>query len=911
MSVFERLHQRFTRSSTPNRANELNSTNNNRVPDKNFNRTDKVNLVTVSSADELRPRTPQLGNTNNPLTVTGYDFAQGWTGNSAIKSNRQIPIIVTSNSSSNSSAIYTNTANATTTLNSLSVNDVNATYHPAFQQSQEALNTMVNISGFQSNQLTTTHVKRAKTPVSSFYRVSSEEEDEESEEEENDEQDEEESDNIQDEKTTNWNHGEHPFGRKSQRLRRSIDKAKAALPPDFADRIAVGPINEAPSNQDSSVSRTRKNNNCQLNLSNEDLLAQLSERDTSSDEHEDQNQKSEPDFQTSPKNYENSRQNEHNEVFNRISHMDDPTLSHIQGHPDNSITGNSNSTAELSTNSEIITDFKPQTGIVWQPGSPKPLIDLMPDICSNGSGTAYLMKAICKRTGCRCALRNYDSLMLFTVPEASLASATWELWSHSGKSHGQFPPTTCEVQARLILFRQCYGWYEVLNENHQAVPYLTTLEQVRRTRSTTFIVRQDLRCLVLPPSFVIPLINESRKTNEGPSRTPFSSSVISHATAPETLSNSKPEIIRAGTLLRYITFLPRCPFKRGRKVKELGLILAVERSHGSLKQQVETNEKDGSKVSNRAFFIGTEDGTPAVFPSKIALSPVAGPENISGVHSLASILRKFRLPLSVRPVPMPDPSTLDSLDSGMFSNRSPMNPVAKTKLACGLAAIQSLAFTERHFLRLLTIHRGAILIIAPVASPERLFLITPSMLKDHIFQIGSSQDPAYLSLLETHRIQASNFLATAHPQETLNYLVRHMQDITREPRDSYSSRLQVKPRPDLPPPPESYMTPEEIYKAYEELDEIYFYIRHGYYPSKSRKSDEYNQPRIESQVSSSRVPKTPISSNHLDDVNHEDVSRAPNISTAEDLLAASITTTNMLNSINPATYRVQPKEYGI
>ncbi|CAH8642017.1 unnamed protein product [Heterobilharzia americana] len=228
------------------------------------------------------------------------------------------------------------------------------------------------------------------------------------------------------------------------------------------------------------------------------------------------------------------------------------------------------------------------------------------------------------------------------------------------------------------------------------------------------------------------------------------------------------------------------------------------------------------------------------------------------------------------------------------------------------------------------------------------------MLRDHSFQIGFTHDSTYALLMENHRIQACNFLAIAHAQETLNYLVRHMQDVTREPRDSYTSRQQAKQRNDLPPAPESYMTQDEICKAYDEIDDIYFYIRHGYYPSKIRKPDDISSKSESVPTGLTNDQKYSTNSSRTsDDIQLKTsykkdtgLSRS-NLPTAEDLLAASLHTAsqnsnppssqptsltkspknsknshsnqnsinNMINatlaSLASTTYRVQPKEYGI
>lgn len=587
-----------------------------------------------------------------------------------------------------------------------------------------------------------------------------------------------------------------------------------------------------------------------------------------------------------------------------------------------------------------------QTGIQWNSEQPQPLEELVSRFRSNAPGLTYLTKAIAQRSGCRCALCGHDSLLLFPVLDASLALASWVSWSATGKSHsrstsatGLTVATVTETHAQLAVFRQCRGWYEVLNENQQAIPHLTTVEQFRRTKPTTFLIRRDLKCLAAPPTLLVPPPNDSRPTNDGPPPVPFPSSVIAIATSSDTLNSSVPETIPAGTLMHFVTYLPHCQLKRGRKVKEMGLILATKRVPGSSFRRLPSSElNNANNLPSRAYYIGVEDTTPNVLPPRFSISPVAGPENISGVHSMASILRKFRLPLSVRPVYGGEGSGGDVTEhvpngsTGFSRNLTTANP---TLSSCGLAAIQGLQFTEKHFLRLQSLCRGDILIFAPVTLPERLFLITPSMLRDHVFHLGNSSDPAYERLLEGHRMQSINFLASAHSRDSLNYLVRHMHDVTREPRESYTTRKTNGRRSEgtrggIPDSGHPDLTSEELYQIYDDLDDIYFFIRHGYYPSKSRFGENFNR-TVSDSTSANRSAKNSFSipgqvvgpeQSDIPDPGQRksDVGfpGRPNVPTAEQLLAAALKTPVRnqskwsIGSNNAAsTYRIQPKEYGI
>ncbi|CAH8872323.1 unnamed protein product [Trichobilharzia szidati] len=857
MSVFERLQQRLARGSTTVRPQDTaqichknSSANSDQLPPMNY----------VIKVVEDRP-THQTTETMNNLPPS-YKHPRTWGSHS--HSSRILPNM------SNSCSIPSLPTTDTSVFKDNVTPDLEVGISKShFSRSQDFLN-VPNTSSVTLNQQPRT--KRAKTPLSSFYRVSSDDDDDGDEEEDVDDDADVGNNNVDNlDQCDEINiRRSAAFERKSQRVRRSIDRAKAALPADFADRIEISDsVTDLPNQELSSETHFRKHRRSVSNLGN-DLNGPLDTHDPSSEENI-----------SDPRNSEN----EHYETQETLKSIENITeLSAKEEKPceiDDTCNVKSTDNSELTspheeqsdnTTAATPSDHLPKcgeslessllTGIHWHPGPPQPLSELMSDFRSGSSGKTYLIKAICKRAGCRCALRNYDSLMLYPVPDSTLASATWETWTAKDKDP-RFPATVCEVQSKLILFRQCRGWYEVLNENYQPTPHITTIEQVRRTRSSTFIVRQDMRCLVAPPTLVIPSSSETQGANDDPSPLSLPPNLVSLACSPETLAYSKPDIIRAGTLLRYITYLPDCSLRRGKKIKEMELVLATERSN-STKQMAITSDLLPVKPPSRTIYLGTEDSTPAVFPPKLSLSTIAGPENISGVHLLSGLLRKFRLPLSIRPIPLPD-SYNHSINGPPMSRPSLFN--TSRKVTSGLVAVQSLMFTEKHFLRLHSIYRGDILIIAPVASPERLFLITPSMLRDHSFQIGFTHDANYALLMENHRIQACNFLAIAHAHETLNYLVRHMQDVTREPRDSYTSRQQAKQRSDLPPAPESYMSQDEICKAYDEIDDIYFYIRHGYYPSKVRKPDDVTCESESASTNTVKDQKYSTSSSHISEDN--------------------------------------------
>ncbi|BHF76128.1 hypothetical protein SprV_0501922600 [Sparganum proliferum] len=613
--------------------------------------------------------------------------------------------------------------------------------------------------------------------------------------------------------------------RRNQHFRRSIQKAQASRSADFEDRITVP----------ASIGQSRYPSDERVRLSASSPSSSAGEDEEEEEEDEDDEEEEEGDGRTDL-------------------------------YPNGSRGGGGASRSPS-------TAFVPRTGVQWPSDSPQTLLELMPKMrCAMGPQTTQFVRAICQRSSCRCLLRGHDTLMLFPLFDAILCEATWEkiLDNHNAGSrssghflsrlHSHVPTSTSETVAKLIMFRQCRGWYEVMNENHEAVPHWTTVEDLRRARPPIFLVRRELRCLVAPQHLWLPPVQPPQapiSDNCAPPPVPISSSIVSEAMTVNAISSSAACVLKPGTLLTYVDFLSSCSVKRGKKVKQLPLVLAVEK-------QRSTKQPDTAQTAPRKlYYLGTEEASSlAVFPPKLALSPLAGPENISGVHMLSSLLRKFRLPLSISPVAVPERrlnsgSNVSSLsgDSGGVDYATAQS----SKPVNIFPTVPGISFTERNFIRLRALQRGDILIVAPIDAPDRFFLITPTLLQDHLFQIGFSEDPIYHRLAASHRNRTTNFLSTAHPRESLSYLLRYLKNVTNEPRPPISSKFLEACRTqnqnstqnfeissalakviyketgrDPRVGPDCNFTPEQVDQVYEELDDLYFFTRNGYFPPKNR-----------------------------------------------------------------------------
>lgn len=517
-----------------------------------------------------------------------------------------------------------------------------------------------------------------------------------------------------------------------------------------------------------------------------------------------------------------------------------------------------------------------RVGVHWPSYPPQPLVELLPKIrrCL-GPQTTEFVRAICQRPSCRCHLRGHDTLMLFPIFDAVMCEATWEkikeghgssrTGSHllSRLQHGRLPGPSSETQAKLILFRQCRGWYEVINENFEPVPHWTTIDEVRRAKPMTFLVRRDLKCLLAPSSLWVPTFLNSSEQDPTAPPVPVSSAIISEARDPGCIAKGSPFVLKPGTLLSYVDCLHGCTVSRGKKLKQLSLVLAVEKTRSTRPNDLAT--------PRRLFYIGTEDASnQAIFPTKVALSPIAGPDNISGVHVLTSLLRKFRLPLSVVPVAVPEYKSANGLGGSNWSSLSGNSDTVDYATAQSskpvniFPSVPGITFTDRTFIRLRELLRGDILIMAPVDAPDRLFLITPTLLQDHLFQIGFTEDTIYHRLAMGHRNRTLRFLTMAHPRDSLSYLLDYLKHITNKPRlmtptesetsvageltnrliagvmqhheitSAMAKTIFSETGKDPRTGPACELTPEQLDQAYDDMDDLYFFTRNGYFPAKSR-----------------------------------------------------------------------------
>ncbi|CAH8612682.1 unnamed protein product, partial [Heterobilharzia americana] len=373
MSVFERLQQRLTRSSTAVRTQDTSQ-----ISAKNNSASNQTPFDYVVKVTEDRlPQNPIETTNNLPLS---YDHSQTWSSQATRNS---------SNMTSSCSIPHLPTIIKGVSKDNL-IGELEVSVSKShFSRSQDHLN-LPNSSNVSLNQQKQQpRRKRAKTPLSSFYRVSSDEDDSETGGEE-----EEEDDNDDDGNNNEDNLGQYEeinirrsaaFERRSQRLRRSIDRAKAALPADFADRIEISETaGDLPNQESSGETQFRKHHRSVSNL-DIDLNDRLSTHSSSEENVTNDGGNSVNGYyesQKTAKSEENhtelcKKEEEPPEVEKacKIKSTTGPgMINHHEEESDNTTT--TATPSDHLPNSEESVDSSLESGICWHPGPPQPLSEL-------------------------------------------------------------------------------------------------------------------------------------------------------------------------------------------------------------------------------------------------------------------------------------------------------------------------------------------------------------------------------------------------------------------------------------------------------------------------------------------------------------------------------------------------------
>lgn len=359
----------------------------------------------------------------------------------------------------------------------------------------------------------------------------------------------------------------------------------------------------------------------------------------------------------------------------------------------------------------------------------------------------FVIKSRCLSNNCGCNFKNYDILLAKVFVNFKLLVGRWCKFKFSKST---IPET--EKLGTFIFFKDYQGFYEVMNENLEVIPFWNNVNQIIQNTPKSFIIRKDVKCLYI------------KETVDDPN-------------VPHFFENT---ILKAGTILSY-GHSKKYSVKKGRKIKDQLLVKC----------------KDGK---GNYYYLTSDE--------VVYASPLAGSENISGAHTFQSIIEKFRFPLNIKPLFLIPPTP---------------------NLPC----------TDRHFLQLTERHQLDLIFVTPISENKRLFIITPALFDDHVFTVGEflpnfiskhQMPPPVTNQIECHQSKINDFFVRCHKYDTLSYLLKYAENISKVPQKFEISTI------------------SEFDEVYIEVEDIYFFIRNGFYP---RNSIKVKPKKVDNDISNS------------------------------------------------------------
>lgn len=466
--------------------------------------------------------------------------------------------------------------------------------------------------------------------------------------------------------------------------------------------------------------------------------------------------------------------------------------------------------------------------------------DLIQQECCVGSVNyivdqpSKLVRIECRKSGCRCVLKNEPALALKIVSGVTLIQGRWLLPSKSGpkpplnftvhnpvtglKPRSGLPVSFNEASldgSPVVLTSCCPSWFELISRPSARdsthvpcpeVPVWSSGKALWRAKPRFFLLRKPTECLI------------------GAINQPLTMSVVDVYKPEATgfnLESSNTVTLRAGTVLELLDCracrlihhdssgsAANAPGHLG-----AGLLSRHRSKTMPMLQCAVVGAKALVPVASVASDLSAKDGLQwladgprLVYLSldckSISCSPVAThnanpadtrqmPQKSSiisssavGVHSLFSLLSSSQLPALVRPL------------TGLRPNE--WFPLEKTDRRFAPPWEFSSA-TDTPLLLLDLCYHGDLVFLEPLADcidPMRLdsltttgqprpsnnshfFVVTPDMLAQHNFFLADAGTTVqYTNQLELHACRVAHFLAACHPAQGLAYLMKHLEDIS-------------------------------------------------------------------------------------------------------------------------------------
>ena len=487
-----------------------------------------------------------------------------------------------------------------------------------------------------------------------------------------------------------------------------------------------------------------------------------------------------------------------------------------------------------------------------------------------------LVRIECLKAGCKCVLKQEPALALKIVCGVSLVRGNWSSLQAQGSHHttrwsslssalerlqanrpssnscqpSQYPNPTDQFSACNngsndqipLIFTSCSPfWFEILKQRNDTfqrpdIPSWTSGKALWKSRPSMFLLRKQTKCILSVSS------NNSR--------------------GPVTLDLDNVVNLHPGTVLRLVDckscrlvskinsdYPPTAPLLQCEVVGSKSLA-----KYASLANNLPPDDALYWFASGpRLVYLPLDDKTVSFYP--ISTPPPNSRDNkntewaYSGAHSVLTLLSHFQLPLTVRPV-------MDHSLANWLTSNSP-------SIREGNAG-----------LHLTSCYHGDLVFLEPIADcgpaamatansngngsngNSRFFVVTAEMLSQHRFILATPQSSQFYSReLKTHASRVAHFLAAFHPACGLNYLLKYLEDVTHCSSVGPSHRpltetlgplggegtvashtavasiaasmllhLEIDERSKSP----------DLHALYDDLDDIYQYVRTGRLPSKQR-----------------------------------------------------------------------------
>ncbi|KAL5963676.1 hypothetical protein TSMEX_008594 [Taenia solium] len=492
-----------------------------------------------------------------------------------------------------------------------------------------------------------------------------------------------------------------------------------------------------------------------------------------------------------------------------------------------------------------------------------------------------LVRIECLKAGCKCVLKQEPALALKIVCGVSLVRGSWSSLQQQN-SHGSHHPAkwgsissaferlqpnrfsnscqSSQCQTPLdqplvpntsnnnssndqipLIFTSCSPfWFEILRQHNDAsqgpeVPCWNSGKALWKARPSMFLLRKQTKCVLSVSS------NGSR--------------------GPVTLDLDNVVHLHPGTVLRLIDCKScRLVSKNNPQCPPMSSLLQCEvvgskslAKYASLANNLPPDDALYWFASGpRLVYLPLDDKTVSFYP--IATPPPNSRDNKntgwahSGAHSVLNLLSYFPLPLTVRPVmehslanwlTSSSPCIRDGnaglhLTSCYHGDLVFLEPIAD----CGPAAV--------------TNNNG----VGTAGGNSRFFVVTAEMLSQHRFILATPQSSQlHARELKTHASRVAHFLAAFHPACGLNYLLKYLEDVTHcssvgPPHRPLTETLgplggegTVASHTAVASIAASmllYLDTDDrdrfpdLHALYDDLDDIYQYVRTGRLPSKQR-----------------------------------------------------------------------------